>query len=52
MQNYDDVQNLSIVNPMGISVNVSQFASVEQDNSPSLLERMDRQPAVTPLQMH
>ncbi len=46
-QNYDDVQNLSIVNPMGITVNVSQFASVEQDNSPSLLERMDRQPAVT-----
>ena len=46
-QNYDDVQNLSIVNPMGITVNVSQFATVEQDNSPSLLERMDRQPAVT-----
>ncbi|MDO9155044.1 MAG: hypothetical protein Q7U47_15270 [Paludibacter sp.] len=26
---------------------VSQFATVEQDNSPSLLERKDRQPAVT-----
>ena len=46
-QNYDDVKNLTIINPMGIAVNVSQFASVEQDNSPSLLERKDRQPAVT-----
>ena len=46
-QNFEDVQQLSIINPMGIPVDVSQFASVEQDNSPSLLERKDRQPAVT-----
>ncbi|SDN01941.1 hydrophobic/amphiphilic exporter-1, HAE1 family [Daejeonella rubra] len=46
-QNYDDVQNLSIVNPNGMTLKVSQFATVEQDNSPSLLERLDRQPAVT-----
>lgn len=46
-QNYDDVQNLSIVNPNGMTLKVSQFAAVEQDNSPSLLERLDRQPAVT-----
>jgi HAE1 family hydrophobic/amphiphilic exporter-1 len=46
-QNYEDVQRLSIVNPMGLPVEVSQFASVERDNSPSLLERKDRQPAVT-----
>lgn len=46
-QNYEDVQHLSIVNPMGVPVEVSQFASVERDNSPSLLERKDRQPAVT-----
>jgi HAE1 family hydrophobic/amphiphilic exporter-1 len=46
-QNFEDVQQLSIINPMGITVEVSQFASVEQDNSPSLLERKDRQPAVT-----
>jgi len=46
-QNFEDVKNLTIVNPMGISVDVSQFATVEQDNSPSLLERKDRQPAVT-----
>lgn len=46
-QNYENVQHLSIVNPMGMPVEVSQFASVERDNSPSLLERKDRQPAVT-----
>lgn len=46
-QNFDDVKNLTIVNPMGLPVEVSQFATVEQDNSPSLLERKDRQPAVT-----
>jgi len=46
-RNFEDVQQLSIINPMGIPVEVTQFASVEQDNSPSLLERKDRQPAVT-----
>ena len=46
-QNYEDVQRLSIINPMGIPIEASQFASVEQANSPSLLERKDRQPAVT-----
>lgn len=46
-KNYDDVKRLSIVNPIGIPVEVSQFADVSQDNSPSLLERKDRQPSVT-----
>ncbi|TDK43560.1 efflux RND transporter permease subunit [Algoriphagus formosus] len=46
-QNFEDVQKLKIINPLGIPVEVSQFANVEQDNSPSLLERKDRQPAVT-----
>lgn len=46
-QNFEDVKQLSIVNPMGLPVEVSQFATVEQDNSPSLLERKDRQPAIT-----
>jgi HAE1 family hydrophobic/amphiphilic exporter-1 len=46
-KNYEDVQRLSIVNPMNIPVEVSQFAEVRQDNSPSLLERLDRQPSVT-----
>lgn len=46
-QNFEDVKQLSIINPMGLPVEVSQFAIVEQGNSPSLLERKDRQPAVT-----
>lgn len=46
-QNYEDVQRLSIVNPIGLPIEVSQFATVVRDNSPSLLERKDRQPAVT-----
>ena len=46
-QNFEDVQQLIIINPMGIPVEVAQFADVVQDNSPSLLERKDRQAAVT-----
>ncbi len=45
--NYEDINNLTIINPKGMAVEVSQFADVVQDNSPSLLERKDRQPAVT-----
>lgn len=46
-QNFEDVQQLTIINLMGIPVEVAQFADVVQDNSPSLLERKDRQAAVT-----
>lgn len=46
-QNIDDVSSLAIVNPNGQSIEVSQFAEVIQDNSPSLLERLDRQPSIT-----
>lgn len=46
-KNYGDVEHLYIINPMNIPVEVSQFAEVRQDNSPSLLERLDRQPSVT-----
>lgn len=46
-RNFEDVQHLSIVNPMNQSIEVSQFADVMQDNSPSLLERLDRQASVT-----
>jgi HAE1 family hydrophobic/amphiphilic exporter-1 len=45
--NYDDVKQLNITNPMGIPIEVSQFATIERDNSPSLLERKDRSPAIT-----
>lgn len=46
-KDYDDVKKLTIVNPMGIAVDVAQFAKIEKDNAPSLLERKDRQPTVT-----
>ncbi len=46
-KNIEDVQNLTIVNPMNLPISVSQFAEVKQDNSPSLLERLDRQASVT-----
>lgn len=45
--NFEDVQNLTIINPMNLPISVSQFAEVRQDNSPSLLERLDRQSSVT-----
>lgn len=46
-QNYEDVSRLNILNPMGMPVQVEQFAIVAKDRTPSLLERKDRQPAVT-----
>lgn len=46
-KNYEDITHLVIVNPLNIPVEVSQFAEVRQDNSPSLLERLDRQTSVT-----
>jgi len=46
-QNYDDVANLTIVNPKGMPVKVSQIADIEQSKSPSMLERMDRMPSIT-----
>ena len=46
-KNYQDVQRLNLINPMGVPVEIAQFANIEADNSPSLLERKDRQPAVT-----
>ncbi len=46
-RNYDDVKNLLVINPAHAPIKVSQFAKVVQDNSPSMLERINRQPAVT-----
>ncbi len=43
----EDLENMTIINPKGIPVKVSQFAKVVQEESPTLLERKDRQPAVT-----
>ncbi|MGM0580976.1 MAG: efflux RND transporter permease subunit [Bacteroidota bacterium] len=46
-QNYEDIQQLSIINPKGQAIEIEQFAKIELDNSSSLLEKKDRQPAVT-----
>jgi HAE1 family hydrophobic/amphiphilic exporter-1 len=46
-ENYEDLKNITIVNPKGIPIMLDQFAEVVKDNSPSLLERKDRQAAVT-----
>ncbi len=46
-KNYDDVKNLSIINPKGMPVKVSQFATIEASKSPSMLERMKRLPSIT-----
>ena len=46
-RNYEDVSRLTILNPVGIPVQVAQFAQVVEGRTPSLLERKDRQPAVT-----
>jgi len=46
-KDFGDVGHLMIVTPMNTAVEVSQFAEVQQDNSPSLLERLDRQASVT-----
>ena len=46
-QNMEDVNSLTIINTQGLPIEVSQFAEVIQDNSPSLLERLDRQPSIT-----
>ena len=42
-----NIQALNIINVQGMPIQVAQFADVVQSNSPSLLERKDRQPAVT-----
>lgn len=46
-QNEDDIKELVITNPLGMPIEISQFAHIDRSNSPSLLERKDRQPALT-----
>lgn len=46
-RNFEDVHRLHIINPAGVPVQVAQFATVVKDKTPSLLERKDRQPAIT-----
>lgn len=46
-KNINDVKDLIVMNQMGFPVRLDQFAKVDQNNSPSVLERRDRMPAVT-----
>lgn len=46
-KNRESIKALNIINAQGVPVQVGQFADVVQSNSPSLLERKDREPAVT-----
>jgi len=46
-QNISDIQDLTLINPKGMPIEVDQFAKVVQSKSPSLLERKDRQSAIT-----
>jgi HAE1 family hydrophobic/amphiphilic exporter-1 len=46
-KNYQSLKNLTIVNPKGMAIKLSQVADIVQGRSSSLLERKDRQPAVT-----
>jgi HAE1 family hydrophobic/amphiphilic exporter-1 len=45
--NYDDIYHMTILNPANEKVEISQFAKVVQDYSPSMMERYDRQSSVT-----
>ncbi|MCF8258185.1 MAG: efflux RND transporter permease subunit [Flavobacteriales bacterium] len=42
-----DIDQLAVANLKGQSVELSRFTTVEKGSSPTMLERMDRQPAVT-----
>ncbi len=46
-KNYQSLKELIIVNPKGMPIKLAQIADIVQGRSASLLERKDRQPAVT-----
>ena len=46
-QRKEDINRLYVINPAGMAVEVRQFAGLVKGESPSMLERKDRQPAVT-----
>ncbi|MGD9992187.1 MAG: efflux RND transporter permease subunit [Salinivirgaceae bacterium] len=46
-RNFEDVQGFTLMNSRNVPVEISQFADVVQANSPSMLERLDRQTSVT-----
>lgn len=46
-RNSEDLSRLIVVNPMGIPIEMSQFARIVQEPSPALLERLNRQTSIT-----
>ena len=46
-ENVSDIKELDLINPNGTPVQVAQFGNVVKENAPTLLERKDRQPAIT-----
>ena len=46
-KSYGDLENMVLLNAAGMPVTLSQVADIVQNKSPSLLERKDRQAAVT-----
>ena len=44
---YEDLNRLKIINLKNQPIEISQFATIIPDNSPSMLERLDRQTSVT-----
>jgi HAE1 family hydrophobic/amphiphilic exporter-1 len=46
-KNYESLKNITIVNPKGMPIKLSQIADIVKGKSASLLERKDRQPSVT-----
>jgi len=46
-KNYESLKNITIINPKGMPIQLSQVAEIVKGASPSLLERKDRQPSIT-----
>ncbi len=46
-KDYESLKNLNIVNPKGAPIQLSQIANIIRDKTPSMLERLNRQPSVT-----
>ena len=45
--NIEDVRNIQFINNSGQRINLAQFADINFESGPSLLERYDRSPSVT-----
>ena len=46
-KDYESLNNLNVINQKGFPIQLSQIASIVRDKTPSMLERLNRQPSVT-----